>query len=140
RSRGALRQIAARSRRRRRSVVFRLERLEDRLAPAALGTFELDGNATTQSTHDWDQVYNDAVLNPTQNTSGSIPGAVIFIHDAVNSPTDNVFIGGGSKDTNDLNLWQIGQGTPQAKADIADVYAAAYSVLVGGQTHTIINF
>src|SRR5205085_1471429 len=57
-----------------------LLRLEDRVTPT-LGTFELDGNATTQGTHDWNQVYNDAVLNPGQNTSGSISGAVGFLHD-----------------------------------------------------------
>ena len=34
----------------------------------------------------------------------------------------------------------VGQGTPQSKADIADAYAAAYQVQVGGQTHTIVNF
>src|SRR6516165_8943656 len=66
------------------SVAFHLERLEDRITPV-LGPFELDGNAITQVTHDWDQVYNDAVLNPGQNTSGSIPGAVTFIHDPTNS-------------------------------------------------------
>ena len=55
--------------------------------------FELDGNATTQATHDWDQVYNDAVLNPGQNTSGSIPGTATFLHDPVNSGTDDSFSG-----------------------------------------------
>src|SRR5262245_1210657 len=123
----------------RRYLPLRLERLEDRLAPA-LGSFELAGNAITQTTHDWDQVYNDPVLTPGHNTSGSIPGAVVFIHDPVNSPTDNIFTGGASKDYNNLNQWQIGQGTPQTKADLADVYAAAYQVPVGGQTHTIIDF
>src|SRR5262245_7137073 len=123
----------------RRYLPLRLERLEDRLAPA-LGTFELDGNAITQTTHDWDQVYNDVVLNPGQNTSGSLPGAVAFIHDPVNSATDNIFTGGQSKDYNDVNEWHIGQGTPQNKADLADVYAAAYEVQVSGQTHTVVNF
>ena len=116
-----------------------MERLEDRIAPA-LGAFELDGNATTQTTHDWDQVYNDAVLNPGQNTSGSIPGAVVFIHDPVNSPIDDIFTGGSSTDINDVSQWQWKPGTPQGKADIADAYAVAYQVPVGGQTHTIINF
>ena len=134
-------QSRRRSRKRQDCLGVRLfvEPLEDRITPS-LGTFELDGNATTQTTHDWDQVYNDAVLHPGQNTSGSIPGAVAFVHDPVNSTTDNIFTGGGSKDINDVNQWHIGQGTPQSKADIADAYAAAYQVQVGGQTHTVIDF
>src|SRR5205823_12444681 len=84
------------------AVSFNLDR-----TPPTLGTFELDGNATTQTTQDWNQVYNDAVLNPGQNTSGSIPGAVVFLHDPVNSlTTDETFIGGNSKDINDVNQWQ----------------------------------
>jgi hypothetical protein len=119
----------------------RLERLEARIAPA-LGPFELDGNATTQVTHDWDQVYNDFVTNPGQNTSGSIPGAVTFVHDQVVSGTDDIFTGGSSADINQINqlLWKPGPA-PQQKADIADIYAAAYSVPVaGGPNHTIVNF
>src|SRR5262245_29665727 len=138
RRRGAPRPVVARSPWKSRYIPF-LERLEDRLAPA-LGTFELDGNAITQTTHDWDQVYNDAIVNPGQNTSGSIPGAITFLTDPVNSPTDNIFLGGQSKDINGLNEWQIGPGTPQSKADIAHAYAVAYQVPVGGQPHTVVNF
>jgi uncharacterized repeat protein (TIGR01451 family) len=117
-----------------------LQCLEDRVTPT-LGTFELDGNATALALgHDWDQVYNDAVLNPGRNTSGSISGAVTFRHDPVNSGTDDIFTGGQSKDINDLNQWMAGQGAPQAKADIADVYAVAYEVQVGGVIHTVLNF
>jgi uncharacterized repeat protein (TIGR01451 family) len=116
-----------------------LRRLEDRVTPT-LGTFELDGNATTQATHDWDQVYNDALLNPGQNTSGSISGAVFFKHGPVNSPTDDVFIGGQSTDTNDLNQWRHSTGFAPASADLADAFAVAYSVPVNGVDHTVINF
>jgi hypothetical protein len=116
-----------------------IDRLEDRLNPV-LGDFELDGNATTQATHDWDQVYNDVVLNPGQDTSRSITGALGFFRDPANSAFDNIFVGGQSTDINDLSQWRIGQGTPQAKADLADVFAAAYEVPVGGQTHTVVNF
>ena len=102
--RGVPHPVSARSRWRRRYVPFRLEWLEDRIAPT-LGTFELDGNATTQTTHDWDQVYNDAVLNPGQNTSGSIPGAVVFIQDPANAGnTDDIFTQ-GSSDIQDVNQW-----------------------------------
>jgi len=52
---GAPRPVAKRSRSPwgRRYVRLRLQRLEDRITPA-LGPFEIDGNAITQVTHDWD--------------------------------------------------------------------------------------
>jgi uncharacterized repeat protein (TIGR01451 family) len=123
----------------RRRARLSLNGLEDRTAPA-LGTFELDGNATTQSTVDWDRVYNDAVLNPTQNASGSIPGAVVFLHDPVSSATDNIFAGGQTTDLNDVTAWRWTHGAPQQKSDIANIYAAAYDVPVGNTTHTVVNF
>jgi uncharacterized repeat protein (TIGR01451 family) len=116
-----------------------LQQLEDRAVPA-LGTFEIDGNATTQVTHEWDQVYNDAIVNPSQNTSGSIPGAVVFIHDKVNSLIDDTFTAGASADINDTSDWRWKPGSTQNSADIADAFAAAYTVQVGGQPHTIIDF
>ena len=116
-----------------------LNRLEDRVTPA-LGTFELDGNATTQATHDWDQVYNDTALNPAQNTSRSITGAVLFLHDPVNAPTDDIFVGGQSTDINNVSSWRVGRGTPQSKSDLADVFASASEELVNGEPHTIVHF
>src|SRR6516165_5997956 len=102
RRRGAPHPVAARLPWRRSYVPSRLEWLEYRITPVTPGPFQLDGDAITQvttpPTHDWDQVYNDVVVNPGQNTSGSIPGAVTFVHDQVNSPTDNIFTGGSTKD------------------------------------------
>src|SRR5262245_12100570 len=115
-----------------------LQRLEDRAVPA-LGTFELDGNATTQATHDWDQVFNDVVVNPGQNTSGSLPGAAVFIRDRSNVGNDNIFTQ-GSSDEDDLTAWRLSTGRPQAKSDIANVYAIASEVPVGAETHTVVNF
>ena len=74
-----------------------LERLEERVTPSILGTFELDGNATTgvlgtsgstTTSHDWDQVF--------AGTSGAIANG--FLTDKVSSNTDDIFTGGGSKD------------------------------------------
>src|SRR6476646_9819516 len=41
------------------------------LAVHDTGAFELDGNALTASTHDWDKVYNDHLTNPPGSTSGA---------------------------------------------------------------------
>jgi uncharacterized repeat protein (TIGR01451 family) len=149
RRRGAPDPVGARSLGKRRSLPFRLEWLEDRVLPSLLSTFELDGNATTgvlgtagstTTSHDWDQVYNDAVLHPGQNTSGSIPGSVAFVTDPVNSGTDNIFTGGSSADINNLNQWQWTTSTPQNKADLADAFAAGYTEQVNGQTHKYLYF
>src|ERR1041384_1171602 len=90
------------------------------------GIFELDGNAVTNTTHDWDQVYADSLLNgPTPNSSAS---AISFKNEPTNSNTDTIFTGGGSKDTLGIQqgqwLWKTGK--PQPKDDIADAFAAAY--------------
>ena len=93
---------AARRARPKAGYALALNRLEDRVTPA-LGTFELDGDATSQGNPDWDQVYNDSALNPTQNSSRSIPGAVTFLHDPVNSAADDIFTGGQSTDINNIS-------------------------------------
>src|SRR5262249_59589665 len=90
---------AARGQRSRLSRWFspRLELLEARITPSLLGTFELDGNATTgvlgasgstTTSHDSDQVF--------AGTSGALANA--FITDKVRSNTDDIFTGGASKD------------------------------------------
>jgi uncharacterized repeat protein (TIGR01451 family) len=107
---------------------IRLERLEDRVTPSILGTFELDGNAqtgvlgtsgSTTTSHDWDQVF--------AGTSGAI--ATAFKTDAVNSTSDDIFTGGGSKDTNGIQAgpWLFTAAKPQGKDDITHAYAAAYT-------------
>jgi uncharacterized repeat protein (TIGR01451 family) len=99
-----------------------------------LGTYELDGNATTgvlgtsgstTTSHDWDQVFND-VTNGTA-TSGAL--AASFVTDRVNSNTDDIFTGGGSKDTQGIQQgsWLFTGSKPQGKNDITHAYAAAYT-------------
>src|SRR5262247_3574180 len=84
---------------------LRLEQLEDRVTPSILGTFELDANVqtgvlgssgSTTTSHDWDQVFADNNVSPPP-VSGALASS--FVTDAVNSNTDNIFQGGGSKDT-----------------------------------------
>src|SRR5262245_48116719 len=83
-----------RTRRRTRASCFRpqllVEKLEDRITPSLLGTFELDGNVMTgvlgnsgsaTTSHDWDQAFadNNSVPPP---ISGALTSA--FVSDAVN--------------------------------------------------------
>src|SRR5262249_47427188 len=122
---------------------FTLDYTPSTLGNATTPAVELDGKAAPPTQPSWGQVYNDAVLHPGQNTSGSIPGAVAFIHDPVNansSGTDNIFTGGQSKDTNDVNQWLWTMNAPQDKADLADAFAVAYQVQSGGRTHPVSNF
>lgn len=119
---------------------LRLVTLEDRATPATtsglLGLFELDANATTgvlgssgstTTSHDWDQVY---AAGPTASTS-PITGALAssFVVDKVNSNSDDIFTGGGSKDTLGIQQgrWLFTDSKPQAKDDITHAYAAAYT-------------
>jgi uncharacterized repeat protein (TIGR01451 family) len=120
----------------------RLEQLEDRVTPSILGTFELDGNATTgvlgssgstTTSHDWDQVFADAgsPAGSGNFSHGSASGALAggFFTDAVNTNTDDIFQGGGSKDTQGIQegQWLFTGGKPQGKNDITHAYAAAYT-------------
>jgi hypothetical protein len=83
------------------------------------GIFEIDGNAITTSTDDWDRVAND--------TSNGAPA--VFLVDTVPPAADRIFIGGGSKDERDIsgsNAWAHTDGTPPDKNDIEHAFASAY--------------
>ena len=81
-----------------------------------------DADATTQTTHDWDQVFADA----TDNTDASgAHHALSFVTDPVNSSTDDTFAG-GSKDINDIPTWLWTNASANAKTDIANVAGVAY--------------
>src|SRR5690349_6585123 len=97
----------------------------------ASGVFELDGDAVTASTHDWDHVYNDSIANPPTNTSGAL--AIAFDTDAVNSNGDDIFTGGGSKDGQGIQTgqWLWTTSKPQPKDDITHSYAAVYNFPTG---------
>src|SRR5207249_1879786 len=75
----------------------RAEQLESRRLLSVTSTFELDGNVTTSTSHDWDQVFADNQTNPVGASSGAVASS--FVTDKVNSNTDDIFQGGGSKDT-----------------------------------------
>jgi hypothetical protein len=113
----------------------RLERLEARVTPSVLSTFELDGNTTTGAlgtlgsatgSHDWDQIYADSNAAPPP-VSGARASA--FVTDPVNSNTDNIFTGGGSKDISGIQEgpWLYTSSKPQGKDDITHAYAAGYT-------------
>jgi len=114
----------------------RVEQLENRRMLSLLGTFELDANAitgvlgsagSTTTSHDWDQVYADNQANPATKTSGAVASA--FVTDKVNSTSDDIFQGGGSKDINGIQsgAWLFTGSKPQGKDDITHAFAAAYN-------------
>src|SRR5262249_12544082 len=113
----------------------RVEWLEDRVTPGVLGVFELDGNSTTgtlgssgsnSASHDWDQVFADNNTAPPPS-SGAL--ASLFVTDSVNTTADDIFTGGGSKDSVGIQQgpWQFMGTKPQAKNDIIHAYAATYT-------------
>jgi uncharacterized repeat protein (TIGR01451 family) len=117
---------------------LRVEQLETRLAPSVNPTtpFELDGNTThVAPTHDWDQIFADAGSPTAVPGSGSFTRgptslalAGAFINDRVNTTADDIFTGGGSKDTQGIQAgpWLYTGGKPQGKDDIAHAMAGAY--------------
>jgi len=97
--------------------------------------FELDGNASVQSTHDWNQVYADS-LNKT-NTAQAIAAA--FVTDGFGAG-DDILTGGSTKDPLDFPGWlwkQNNTTSVQDKDDLEHVFAAAYTLSNG---HTGIFF
>ena len=76
---------------------LRVEQLEDRTTPTInpATPLELDGDVTTNTAPDWDQIFADGNVVP-PSVSGALASA--FLSDAVNSREDNTFTGGGSKD------------------------------------------
>src|SRR5262245_12106305 len=98
----------------------RLEQLEDRVTPVGQ-LFEIDipnAHATTQTTHDWDQVFADSQSGG--NTSGALDS--IFRHD-----TANVFFGGQTADNTDLPDWRYDPvENATSSQNILDAFAAAY--------------
>src|SRR5678816_1427406 len=119
----------ARNRRRRQADQHcrpRTEALEARRLLSVTSVFELDGNAVTTATHDWDQVFADNNVEPPP-VSGALASA--FVTDKVNSNTDDIFQGGGSKDILGIQSgrWLFTDSKPQPKDDITHAYAAAYT-------------
>jgi uncharacterized repeat protein (TIGR01451 family) len=104
----------------------RTEWLEGRRLLSVTSVFELDGNAATSTTHDWDQVFADNNATPPP-ASGAVASS--FVTDKVNSTADDIFTGGGSKETLGVQSgrWLFTDSKPQPKDDITHAYAAAYT-------------
>src|SRR5262245_17918544 len=100
-------------------------RLEDRVTPAVnpAAPLELDGNVFHSTAHDWDQVFNPGAFG----ASGAIASS--FVTDAVNTTADDIFTGGGSKDTLGIQQgrWLSTDSKPQAQDDTTHAFAAAYT-------------
>src|SRR4029453_60353 len=69
----------------------------------------------------------DNQTKPPGTTSGALASS--FVTDAFNSRSDDIFTGGGSKDTLGIQdgQWLFANAKPQAKNDITHAYAAAYT-------------
>jgi hypothetical protein len=82
------------------------------------GVFELDGNAVTNVSHDWADVF--------AGTSGA--AAATFVDDGSLNAT--IFTGGGSKDPQNLNqwAWKDGAGGLPDKDNLLHSFAARYSL------------
>lgn len=96
----------------------------------AASPFELDGNATSNDFpgDDWDVV----------NSNGGAPLARTGLIVDRPEPAFAQFAGGGSKDEQNVPNWRHRSGTPPAKDDVTNAYAAGYQNSDNG--HLIIVF
>ena len=104
---------------------LRLELLEDRLAPAIFGAFQIDGdlqatvptNPPPSGTYDWD------TLSPI--TSATLPKLDTIQNDTFNSAMDDQFLG-GSKESDPMRNVQL--GSSPSKADLTRMYVGHNTV------------
>ncbi|HVK10984.1 MAG TPA: hypothetical protein VM597_19605, partial [Gemmataceae bacterium] len=86
------------------------------------------GSAPT-GPRDWNQLFEHAM------SATVVTGPGGFVHDPVNSPsTDDIFTGGGSKDTRGIGDWKWKTFSPQDKDDIADSFGVSYAEAATGRT------
>ena len=101
--------------------------------------FELEGNAEDDaaSGDDWENIADDRPGGPgliAQNNAN----VQTFITDGLDS-TDTAFMGGGSKDVNNINQWQhVTAAVSPIKNEIGHAFAAAYTDPSNG--HLLIYF
>jgi uncharacterized repeat protein (TIGR01451 family) len=94
------------------------------------GLFELDANAVDEAAQgdDWDTLVG----------GGGSANLFNMVQDPVENSADEIFSGGQTKDTEDLDAWKWTTGQPADKNDIQHAFAAAYEDPDNG--HTIVYF
>ena len=112
----------------------------------ATGAFELDGNAVSQTTDDWNRVCHEVTI--TNDTAGTIPnqcigagdtnGATAVSWEAELNNNSTIFTGGGSKDPQDISewAWKDGAGGLPDKDNLVHAFAARYSLAPTGPAGT----
>ena len=93
------------------------------------GVFELDGNATSSTSDDWDKVCHQ-VTGSDCSTSSNTTGAKAVAWTAEANPNSTIFTGGGSKDPIDIDqwAWKDGAGGLPDKDNLEHAFAARYSL------------
>src|SRR5919197_3003434 len=123
------------------------------LAVHNTGAFELDGNATSQTSNDWDRVCHQrtgsANCGTASNTSSPAALAVEWSGDCPLGSTGigcgninaTIFTGGGSKDPQDINqwAWKDGAGGLPDKDNLLHSFAARFSLTATGPSGTCPN-
>jgi hypothetical protein len=99
------------------------------LAVHDTGAFELDGNATSQTTDDWDRVCHE-VTGSDCSTGSDTNGATAVSWASDGAPNATIFTGGGSKDPQDVSAWawKDGSGGLPDKDNLLHSFAARYSL------------
>ncbi len=92
------------------------------------GVFELDGNATSATSDDWDKVCHQ-VTGSDCSTSSNTTGAKAVAWAAELDRNATIFTGGGSKDPIDIDqwAWKDGAGGLPDKDNLLHAFAARYA-------------
>src|SRR5438132_7502284 len=93
------------------------------------GAFELDGNATSSTSDDWDKVCHQ-VMGSDCSTTSNTNNAKAVAWTAEANPNSTIFTGGGSKDPIDIDqwAWKDGAGGLPDKDNLEHAFAARYSL------------
>jgi hypothetical protein len=105
------------------------------------GRFEMDGNAVTQTSDDWDEVCHQVLggdcstINDT-NLATAVSWAEDSLLNGTPSLSASIFTGGGSKDPEDISnwAWKDGTGGLPDKANLLHSFAARYSLTPNATT------
>jgi hypothetical protein len=111
------------------------------LAVHDTGAFELDGNAVSNSTDDWDRVCKKVTITDDTKslitdecaTAGTLASTATAVSWAAEpNPNSTIFTGGGSKDPSDISswAWKDGAGGLPDKDNLEHSFAVRYSLPV----------
>src|SRR5439155_9658810 len=98
------------------------------LAVHGTGRFELDGNATSSTSDDWDKVCHQVTGSDCSTTSNTTGASAVSWTSEQDNLSASIFTGGGSKDPIDISSWAWKDGSVPDKDNLLHAFAARYTL------------